>query len=146
MLNAEALAGALRELFTKAGLDKHVRLGAANQRTVMRRCSTSRPAAENKDLRCRALPEGGGPGADAAGQRVIDYRPLGVVDTPEGARQRVLLVASPRDMIQKLLGAVKMRGTARRGRRPLRLRADPLALPADRVEVAGDAEPRAPST
>ena len=29
VLNQEALAGALRELFTKAGLDKHVRIGAA---------------------------------------------------------------------------------------------------------------------
>ena len=60
---------------------------------------------------------------------VLDFHPLGVVDTPAGPRQRVVLVAAQRDMVERLLGAVRARGPDAGGRRPLGLRADPLALP-----------------
>ena len=41
---------------------------------------------------------------------VLDFHPLGVVDTPEGPRQRVVLVAAQRDMIERLLSAVRTAG------------------------------------
>jgi type IV pilus assembly protein PilM len=41
---------------------------------------------------------------------VLDFHPLGVVDTPAGARQRVVLVAAQKDMIERLLAAVRRAG------------------------------------
>lgn len=109
VLNVEGLAGALRELFANTELDKHVRLGVANQRTVMRTVLVP-PQLDAKELaaavRFQAEDQMPMPLASA----VIDYRPLAVVDTPEGARQRVLVVAAQRDMIDKLLAAVKGAG------------------------------------
>jgi type IV pilus assembly protein PilM len=109
VLNQEALASALRELFTKAGLDKHVRIGAANQRTVMRMLDVP-PFAENKDLRSAVYQKAEDQVPMPLASAAVAYRPLGVVDTPEGARQRVVLVASPLEMVQKLLASVKMAG------------------------------------
>jgi type IV pilus assembly protein PilM len=109
VVNEEALASALRELFTKAGLDKHVRIGAANQRTVMRMLDVP-PFAENKDLRSAVYQKAEDQVPMPLASAAVAYRPLGVVDTPEGARQRVVLVASPLEMVQKLLTSVKMAG------------------------------------
>jgi type IV pilus assembly protein PilM len=41
---------------------------------------------------------------------VLDFHPLGVFETPEGPRQRVVLVAAQRDMVQRLLTAVRDAG------------------------------------
>jgi type IV pilus assembly protein PilM len=43
-------------------------------------------------------------------QAVLQHVSLGVSDTPEGPRQRVLVVAARRDMIERLLGAVRAAG------------------------------------
>lgn len=109
VLNQEALSAALRELFARSGLDRHVRLGIANQRTVMRMLEVP-PFSDKRDLdaavRHQAEDEVPMPLATA----VVDYRALGVVDTPQGARQRVLLVAAQRETVEKLLHAVKGAG------------------------------------
>ena len=39
---------------------------------------------------------------------VLDFHPLGVIDTPAGPRQRVVLVAAQRDMVERLLSAVRL--------------------------------------
>jgi Tfp pilus assembly PilM family ATPase len=41
---------------------------------------------------------------------VLDFHPLGIVDTPAGPRQHVVLVAAQRDMIEHLLAAVRGAG------------------------------------
>jgi type IV pilus assembly protein PilM len=41
---------------------------------------------------------------------VLDFHALGVIDTPAGPRQRVVLVAAQRDMIERLLAAVREAG------------------------------------
>jgi type IV pilus assembly protein PilM len=41
---------------------------------------------------------------------VMDFHPLGVIDTPAGPRQRVVLVAAQRDMVERLLAAVRGAG------------------------------------
>jgi Tfp pilus assembly PilM family ATPase len=46
---------------------------------------------------------------------VLDFHPLGVIDTPAGPRQRVVLVAAQRDMIEKLLSAVRAAGLTPEG-------------------------------
>jgi type IV pilus assembly protein PilM len=45
----------------------------------------------------------------------MDFHPLGIVDTPAGPRQRVVLVAAQRDMIERLLAAVRRAGLSVEG-------------------------------
>ena len=45
---------------------------------------------------------------------VLDFHPLGIVDTPAGPRQRVVLVAAQRDMVERLLAARPRRRPAAR--------------------------------
>jgi Tfp pilus assembly PilM family ATPase len=96
-------------VFANSDLPRHVRVGVANQRTVMRMLEVP-PLSDAKDLdtavRFQAEDQVPMPLSNA----VLDYRALGIVDTPAGARQRVLLVAAQRDMVEKLLGAVRAAG------------------------------------
>jgi len=45
----------------------------------------------------------------------MDFHALGIVDTPAGPRQRVVLVAAQRDMIERLLAAVRRAGLTPEG-------------------------------
>jgi type IV pilus assembly protein PilM len=109
VLNQEALSAALRELFAQGGLDRHVRVGVANQRTVMRTLEVP-PFSDQKELAAAVRFQAEDQVPMPLNNAVLDFRPLGVVDTPEGARQRVLLVAAQRDMIEKILAATKAAG------------------------------------
>lgn len=106
----EALAQALRELWLEhKQLDKKLRIGVANSRIVVRTLLLP-PIADAKQLAAAvnfqardAIPM---PIADA----VLDYHVVGIVDTPEGPRQRIILVAARRDMIDDVLTAVRAAG------------------------------------
>jgi type IV pilus assembly protein PilM len=104
-----ALSDALRELFGDSRLSKHVRVGVANQRTVMRTLELP-PVTDRKELaaavRFQAQDQVPMPLTNA----VLDFHPLGIVETPAGPRQRVVLVAAQRDMIERLLAAVRSAG------------------------------------
>src|SRR5207244_10797673 len=41
---------------------------------------------------------------------VMDFQALGVVDTPAGPRQKVVVVAAQRDMVERLLAVVRAAG------------------------------------
>jgi|GEM_PF-618811 len=109
VVNVEGLAEALRSLFAAFGLPRKVRLGVANQRTVMRMLEVP-PFTERRELeaavRFQAEDQLPMPLQSAA----LDFRPLGVVDTPGGPRQRVLLVAAQLETVEKLLAAARAAG------------------------------------
>src|SRR3984893_16938348 len=109
VVDQAVLSESLRELFDGTHLSKRVRVGVANQRTVMRTLELP-PLTDAKELaaavRFSAQDQVPMPLANA----VLDFHPLGVVDTPAGPRQRVVLVAAPRDMIERLLPAVRDAG------------------------------------
>jgi type IV pilus assembly protein PilM len=107
--NEEALAHTLRELFGKTGLDRHVRLGVANQRTVMRMLEVP-PLSDAKELAAAVRFQAEDQMPMPLSSAVIDFRPLGIVDTPDGARQRVLLVAAQSETVSRLMTAVKAAG------------------------------------
>ena len=103
----EGLADALRTLYREnKGLDKRVRIGIANAKIVVRTIELP-PIADRKELetavRFQAQDQIPMP-LDAA---VLDFQPLDVVDTADGPRQRVLLVAARRDMVDKVLAAAR---------------------------------------
>src|SRR3984893_12443278 len=109
VVDESALSETLRELFGGTRLSRRVRVGVANQRTVMRTLELP-PVTDRKELaaavRFQAQDQVPMPLANA----VLDFHPLGVIDTPGGPRQRVVLVAAQRDMIERLLAAVRDAG------------------------------------
>lgn len=109
VLDAAALADALRNLFGEAHLSRTVRLGVANQRTVLRTLLLP-PIADRKELAAAVRFQAQDEVPMPLNNAVLDFQPLGLVDTPDGPRQRVVLVAAQRDMIERLLSAVRDAG------------------------------------
>lgn len=109
VLDEQALAETLRELFASSGLAKRVRVGVANQRTVLRTLELP-PVTDRKELAAAVRFEAQDQVPMPLGNAVLDFQALGVHDTPGGPRQQVVLVAAQRDMIAHLLSAVRQAG------------------------------------
>src|SRR3989442_8013797 len=109
VVDVAVLSENLRKLFQRSRLSKRVRVGVANQRTVMRTLELP-PVTDAKEVaaavRFQAQDQVPMPLASA----VLDFQPLGIVETPGGPRQRVVLVAAQRDMVERLLAAVRGAG------------------------------------
>lgn len=102
----DGLTAALAGLFAEHDLDRHVRIGIANQRVVVRELLLPPiPDPRQLEMAVRFL------AADElpmpVDQAVLDHVALGTVDTPEGPRTRVLLVAARRTMVDALLVAAR---------------------------------------
>jgi type IV pilus assembly protein PilM len=109
VLDEGVLAETLRELFSNSSLSKRVRIGVANQRTVLRTLELP-PVTERKELATAVRFEAQEQVPMPLSNAVLDFHPLGIHDTPAGPRQQVVLVAAQRDMIQRLLSAVRAAG------------------------------------
>ncbi len=109
VIDERELGAALRELFRDGCLSKRVRVGLANQRSVLRILELP-PITDRKEfdaaVRFQAEDQVPMPLASA----VLDYHSLGVFDTPAGPRQRVIVVAAQREMVERLLRAVQYAG------------------------------------
>jgi type IV pilus assembly protein PilM len=104
-----ALAEALRELFDNHDLPRRVRLGIANQRIVVR--SLDLPVIDDpKGLAAAVHQEAPDHIPMPMDEAVVDFQPLGVVDTPLGPRSRVIIVAVRREMIERLVAATREAG------------------------------------
>jgi type IV pilus assembly protein PilM len=109
-----ALSDVLRELFSQSGLNKRVRVGVANQRTVLRTLELP-PVTDRKELAAAVTFQAQDQVPMPLNNAVLDFQPLGIVETPAGPRQRVVLVAAQRDMIEKLLATVRRAGLTPEG-------------------------------
>jgi type IV pilus assembly protein PilM len=114
VMDEDALGDVLRELFAKSGLSKRVRVGVANQRTVLRTLELP-PVTDHKELAAAVRFQAQDQVPMPLSNAVLDFHPLGIVDTPAGPRQRVVLVAAQRDMIERLLSAVRRAGLSPEG-------------------------------
>ena len=103
------LSEALRELFGSSRLDKRVRIGVANQRTVLRMLELP-PITDRKELEAAVRFQAADQVPMPLENANLDFHSLGVIDTPAGPRQRVVVVAAQRDMVQRLLGAARNAG------------------------------------
>lgn len=105
-----SLTEAIRHLWREhKGLGKHVRVGVANQRIVMRWVELP-PIQDDKQLDAAvrfaaqdAIPMP----LDTA---VLDWQRSGILETPSGPRLRVMVVAARRDMVERMLDAVRDAG------------------------------------
>jgi len=109
VMDEGAVSDVLRELFSGAGLSKRVRVGVANQRTVLRTLELP-PVTDQRELAAAVNFQAQDQVPMPLDNAVMDFHPLGIVDTPAGPRQRVVLVAAQRDMIERLLAAVRGAG------------------------------------
>lgn len=109
VLDEGTLAEALRELFGSSRLDKRVRVGVANQRTVLRMLELP-PLTDRKELDAAVRFQAADQMPMPLENAVLDYHALGLVETPGGQRQKVAVVAAQRDMIERLLSAVRRAG------------------------------------
>ena len=109
VIDQDTLSDILRELFAESGLSKRVRVGVANQRTVLRTLELP-PVTDQKELAAAVTFQAQDQVPMPLNNAVLDFHPLGIFDTPSGPRQRVVLVAAQRDMIERLLGAVRRAG------------------------------------
>jgi type IV pilus assembly protein PilM len=114
VMDQDVLSEALRELFGQSRMSKRVRVGVANQRTVLRTLELP-PVTDQKELAAAVTFQAQDQVPMPLSNAVLDFHPLGVVDTPAGPRQRVVLVAAQRDMVERLLAAVRKAGLTPEG-------------------------------
>ena len=105
----QALAEALKELFRQHKLGKRVRIGVANQRIVVRTIDLP-PLEDAKEIAAAVRFHAQDHIPMPLEQAVLEHQSLGLVDTAEGQRTRVVLVAARRDMVERLHAAAKQAG------------------------------------
>ncbi len=109
VLDESLLTEALRELFKDGRLPRRVRVGIANQRTVLRVIELP-PIDDRKALEAAVRFQAQDHMPMPLQNAVLDFQPLGLVETPAGPRQRVIVVAAQREMVSRLLNAVEAAG------------------------------------
>jgi type IV pilus assembly protein PilM len=110
-----ALADAVKALFAEHELPKTVRLGIAHQRIVVRTLDLEATLDDEKALAAAvkaAAPDHIPMPMDEA---VLDFQPLGVVNTPLGLRSRVVVVAVRREMVERAAAALEGAGLTLEG-------------------------------
>jgi type IV pilus assembly protein PilM len=108
VLDPEALAAELKEMFSEHGLPRRVRVGLATPRTILRVIDL--PPLDESDIKV-ALP------LQAADRipmpldsAILDHQTIGLVDTPEGQRLQVIVVATERTGVEPLAEALRGAG------------------------------------
>jgi type IV pilus assembly protein PilM len=107
--DTEALAEALRELFREHKLGKRVRLGLATHRVVVRTIDLP-PLDDAKQLAAAVRFQAQDHIPMPLDQAVLAHQSLGVVDTADGPRTRVVLVAARRDVVERFHAAARKAG------------------------------------
>jgi type IV pilus assembly protein PilM len=108
--DVDGLADALKALYREnKGLDKRVRVGLANQKIVVR--VVDLPYLEDaKELEAAVRFQAQDQIPMPLDSAVLDFQPLDIIETEHGKRQRVLIVAARRDMIDRVMAAAKAAG------------------------------------
>jgi type IV pilus assembly protein PilM len=132
--DVDALADALRSLYRdNKGLDKKVRIGIANQKIVVRVLELP-PLEDHKELEAAVRFQAQDQIPMPLDSAVLDFQPLDIVETEHGPRQRVLIVAARRDMIDRVMAAAKAAGLKPEG---IDLSAFAMIRALHRPELAG---------
>ncbi|HET6448366.1 MAG TPA: type IV pilus assembly protein PilM [Conexibacter sp.] len=107
--DVEALAEALQQLFQEHKLSKRVRLGVASQRILMR--TVDLPAlTDAKEIAAAVRFHAQDHIPMPLEQAVLQHHSLGQVETEDGPRTRVVLVAARADVVGRLYAAARQAG------------------------------------
>jgi type IV pilus assembly protein PilM len=109
VIDVDTLAAVLRKMFTEHKLSRRVRLGVANQRIVMRTLDLP-PLTDAKEIASAVRFQAQDHIPMPLDQAVLEHHSLGTIETAEGTRTRVVIVAARRDMIDRLLEATRRAG------------------------------------
>src|SRR5215212_8930984 len=101
-----ALTEALRTLFAENELPTQVRLGIANQRIVVRTLDVP-PVDDPKLLEEMVRSEAPDHIPVPMDEAVLDFQSLGRVETPDGPRMRVVIVAVRREMVERMVASAQ---------------------------------------
>lgn len=104
-----ALAEALKAFFAEHELSHRVRLGVANQRIVVRTLDLP-PLEDEKALAAAVKVQAPDHIPMPMDEAIVDWQSLGSVQTPGGARTRVVVVAVRREMVDRLVAATHEAG------------------------------------
>jgi len=114
VVDAEALGEALKQLFRDHKLDRRVRIGVASPGIVVRVLDLP-PLKDKKELAAAVRFQAQEQLPIPIEQAVLDFQSLGITETPQGPRARVVVVAARREMIDRLLVAVRRAGLRAEG-------------------------------
>ncbi|MGH2896706.1 MAG: pilus assembly protein PilM [Solirubrobacteraceae bacterium] len=104
----ERLAAELKSLFAEHKLSKRVRVGLATPRTVLRVIDL--PPLDEKDIRTALMMQAQERIPMPLDRAVMDYQTVGLVDTPDGQRMRVIVVVTEREGVDQLLDTLHRAG------------------------------------
>jgi type IV pilus assembly protein PilM len=113
VIDPDRLGGELKDLFAEHGFSKRVRVGLATPRTVLRVIDL--PPLEEKDIKAALKMQAQERIPMPLELAVMDHQTVGLVDTPEGQRLRVIVVATEREGVDRLLDAVRRAGLKAEG-------------------------------
>ena len=111
VLDADRLAGSLKDLFAEHKLDKRVRLGVGNQRVVVR--TVRLPAIEDpKEMEAAVRFQAQEQMPMPLDQAVLEHQVVGGVPAEEGRAPQVdvIVVAARRDMVASFLEPIRRAG------------------------------------
>jgi type IV pilus assembly protein PilM len=110
VIDGEALTETLKAIWREnKGLDRRVRVGVANQKIVVRLLELP-PLEDRKELEAALRFQAQDQIPMPLDNAVLDFHTLGIADTGSGPRQRAIVVAARRDMIERLVNAVRAAG------------------------------------
>ena len=104
----ERLAGELKSLFAEHKFSKRVRVGLATPRTVLRVIDL--PPLDDKDIRTALIMQAQERIPMPLERAVMDFHKVGLVDTAEGQRLRVIVVVTERESVDVLLDTLRRAG------------------------------------
>ncbi|HTU96376.1 MAG TPA: pilus assembly protein PilM, partial [Solirubrobacteraceae bacterium] len=108
VIDPDRLAGELKSLFAEHKFSKRVRVGLATPRTVLRVIDL--PPLDDKDIRTALVMQAQERIPMPLERAVMDFHKVGLVDTPEGQRLRVIVVVTEREGVDVLLDALRRAG------------------------------------
>ena len=104
----DRLAAELRELFSEHNFSKRVRVGLATPRTVLRVIDL--PPLEEKDIKAALMMQAQERIPMPLDRAVMDFHTVGLVDTADGRRLRVIVVVTEKEGVERLLDTLKLAG------------------------------------
>jgi type IV pilus assembly protein PilM len=104
----DRLAGELKSLFSEYKFSKRVRVGLATPRTVLRVIDL--PPLDDKDIRTALIMQAQERIPMPLDRAVMDFHKVGLVDTADGQRLRVIVVVTEREGVDLLLETLRRAG------------------------------------
>jgi type IV pilus assembly protein PilM len=104
----DRLASELKSFFSEHNFSKRVRVGLATPRTVLRVIDL--PPLEDKDIRTALVMQAQERIPMPLDRAVMDFHKVGLVDTAEGQRLRVIVVVTEREGVDLLLDTLRRAG------------------------------------